>query len=66
MDHKIGNNEVDKIDRVTPLRIGLGGQGLKLHLSHKNGWAQWMALIVGILPLGDEDGGCMYMFLRPG
>ena len=56
----------DKIDQVTPLRIGLGGRGLKLHLAHENGWAWWEELVASIPPLDDKDGGYSYKFLRPG
>ena len=66
MDEKIGDDEVEKIDKVTPLRIGLGGRGLKLHLPHEDGWAWWTELIAGIPPLDEEDGGYTYKFLRPG
>ena len=66
MEEKIDDDDDDKIDRVTPLRIGLGGRGLKLHLAHEDGWAWWEELVASIPPLDDKDGGYSYKFLRPG
>ena len=66
MEEKIDDDDEAKIDRVTPLRIGLGGRGLKLHLAHEDGWAWWEELVVGIPPLDDKDGGYSYKFLKPG
>ena len=66
MEEKIDDDDEAKIDRVTPLRIGLGGRGLKLHLAHEDGWAWWEELVAGIPPLDDKDGGYSYKFLKPG
>ena len=37
MEEKIDDDDEAKIDRVTPLRIWLGGRGLKIHVAHKDG-----------------------------
>ena len=66
MEEKIADEDADKIDRVTPLKIGLGGRGLKLHLAHEDGWAWWEELVAGIPPLEERDGGYRYKFLKPG
>ena len=50
MEDKIDDDDEDKIDRVTPLKIGLGGRGLKLHLAHEDGWAWWEELVGSIPP----------------
>ena len=66
MEDKIDDDDEAKIDRVTPLRIGLGGRGLKLHLAHDDGWAWWEELVGSIPPLDDRDGGYSYKLLKPG
>ena len=38
MENKIEDNDDDKIDQVTLLRIGFRGGGLKFHLTHEDGW----------------------------